>query len=193
MQIYIAAALVFQPTFFCVLLWTWYFFPPTDLLPCSWRILNGYREDRLDTKWCKREHVFRTIERKCIPGDTQDTCCCRAWGDTSMILLLPWGTDSHWATKHCPPKPWQLHMEEIVFCRETRFSQDQDIMIYSWCWLLIGYLWDVRAVCTSICWVISCHSQPCRQNRFHHMSRQDNIFHATPVYVCTSSNLWDRS
>ena len=96
MQIYIAAATVFQPTFFfCVLFWTWYFCPPTDLLLCSWKILNGNRDDSLDPKWCKWEHVFRTIERKCIPGDTQDTCCCRAWGDTSMILLLPWGTDSH--------------------------------------------------------------------------------------------------
>ena len=96
MQIYIAAATVFQPTFFfCVLFWTWYFCPPTDLLLCSWKILNGNRDDSLDPKWCKWEHVFRTIERKCIPGDTQDTCCCRAWGDTCMILLLPWGTDSH--------------------------------------------------------------------------------------------------
>ena len=86
MQKSIASAICnMQSTFFfCVLLCTWYLSPPTDLLLVERYLMAT--EKTSYPKWHKWEHLFRTFERKCIPGDTQVTCCCRAWGDTSMSV-----------------------------------------------------------------------------------------------------------
>ena len=121
--------MVFQPTFFfCVLLWTWYFCPPTDLL-----LVERYpmtTDKTVCPKWHKWEHVFRTIEKNVslvIPK--------------ILVAVGPEGTQvwyfcclgGHTATEPRSTAPQALTVTHggKSICLETRFSQDQDIMIHT--------------------------------------------------------------
>ena len=54
-----------------------------------------------------------------------------------------------------PPGPDSYTEREEYLSRNKVFSRSRYHDTYSWCWLLIIYLWVFGTVCTSICWCTS--------------------------------------